>query len=252
MAAGLPGVEWILGFVKNVVPRRDTWRYAALAGLALGLAACGGGDDAPADQPGQNDPPSQNPPQGDPDDDPPSAGNRAPTISGNPSTQVLVGESYSFTPTASDPDGDVLTFTIQNRPSWASFDESTGRLSGTPDEDDVGAYPGIRIRASDGDATASLSSFTIEVVTSATGSATLSWQPVTQRTDGTPADLAGYRVYWGKSSRNYSNSVMVQGADRLVHTIDNLTPATWYFAVTAVDAFGVESEYSNEASKQIL
>lgn len=232
-----------------------------LAACALALTACGGGDDAPATQPGQNDPPvSQNPPPNDlpddppsdPPDDPPSDGNRAPTISGNPPTQVLVGETYSFTPTASDPDGDVLTFSIQGRPSWASFDESTGRLSGTPEEADVGSYPNIRIRVTDGNATASLQAFSIQVVTNASGSATLTWQPVTQRTDGSPVDLAGYRVYWGKSSRNYTNSVMVQGSGRVTHTIDNLTPATWYFAVTAVDSSGVESAYSNEASKQIL
>jgi len=34
--------------------------------------------------------------------------------------------------------------------------------------------------------------------------------------------------------------------------VDQLTPATWYFSVTAVNAVGVESGFSNVASKQVL
>ena len=61
-----------------------------------------------------------------------AAANRAPTITGTPATSAAVGSAYSFTPTATDPDGGTLGFTIQNRPSWAAFDTATGRLSGTP------------------------------------------------------------------------------------------------------------------------
>ena len=45
----------------------------------------------------------------------------------------------------------------------ASFDTSTGALTGTPDNDDVGTDSDIVITVSDGDATASLSSFSITV-----------------------------------------------------------------------------------------
>ena len=55
-----------------------------------------------------------------------------PTISGTPPTTVTVGAAYAFTPTASDPDGGTLTFAIANRPSWATFNATTGRLAGTP------------------------------------------------------------------------------------------------------------------------
>src|SRR5690606_34913941 len=61
----------------------------------------------------------------------PTTNNSAPTISGNPATTALQGSPYSFTAFASDPDGDALTFSIANRPAWASF-SSSGRLSGTP------------------------------------------------------------------------------------------------------------------------
>src|SRR6185312_7805838 len=44
-----------------------------------------------------------------------------PTISGTPGTSVKAGQSYSFTPTTTDPSGGTLSFTITNKPSWATF-----------------------------------------------------------------------------------------------------------------------------------
>src|ERR1700716_79476 len=44
-----------------------------------------------------------------------------PTISGSPATSVVAGQSYSFTPTTTDPSGRTLTFSISNKPSWAAF-----------------------------------------------------------------------------------------------------------------------------------
>ena len=65
--------------------------------------------------------------------------NAVPTIVGTPDTKAVVGQTYEFAPEAADPDEDVLTFAIENRPGWASFSPSTGRLSGRP--------PAIRRRA---------------------------------------------------------------------------------------------------------
>ncbi len=91
------------------------------------------------------------------------AANTPPTISGAPEITATVGNSYSFTPDASDPDGQVLTFSIANMPSWAGFDTLTGELSGTPAGDDVGTYAGIVISVSDGAASRSLPAFDITV-----------------------------------------------------------------------------------------
>ena len=77
-----------------------------------------------------------------------STSNRAPTISGTPATSVGVGQFYSFQPSASDPDGDTLAFSIQNKPSWATFSATTGRLSGTPTS--TGTFGNIVIRVTDG------------------------------------------------------------------------------------------------------
>ncbi|WP_262250442.1 putative Ig domain-containing protein, partial [Parapedobacter soli] len=91
--------------------------------------------------------------------------NDTPTISGTPATTVNQDAAYSFTPTAADIDaGDVLTFSIANKPDWAAFDAATGELSGTPSNDDVGITTGIIISVSDGAASASLPAFDLEVV----------------------------------------------------------------------------------------
>jgi hypothetical protein len=96
--------------------------------------------------------------------------NNPPVISGSPSsTTLVVGNAWSFTPTASDPDGNTLTFSITGRPSWMSFNTSTGRLSGTPTSSNVGVYQNIRISVSDGQATAQLPAFTLTVTSPPAG-----------------------------------------------------------------------------------
>lgn len=89
--------------------------------------------------------------------------NQPPTISGSPATTVMAATGYSFTPIASDPDADTLTFSINNKPAWASFDSATGQLSGTPSEQQVGTTSAVEIGVSDGTSTVSLPIFTIEV-----------------------------------------------------------------------------------------
>jgi hypothetical protein len=63
---------------------------------------------------------------------------------------VDAGASYAFTPAASDPDFDSLSFGISNKPQWANFDSRTGALTGEPDLADVGVYTNVRIFADDG------------------------------------------------------------------------------------------------------
>ncbi|WP_290622132.1 Ig-like domain-containing protein, partial [Arsukibacterium sp. UBA3189] len=91
--------------------------------------------------------------------------NDAPTISGTPANSVNEGEAYHFAPEANDVDPETtLTFSIVNKPEWLSFDTSNGGLSGTPTNEDVGATAGIVISVSDGELSASLAAFTLNVV----------------------------------------------------------------------------------------
>ena len=97
------------------------------------------------------------------DDDDDSTPNRAPVISGAPTGTVVAGSAYEFQPTVSDADGDTLTFSMQNRPVWASFNAETGRLWGTPTDALAGTYGNIVLSVSDGVASASLAPFSIAV-----------------------------------------------------------------------------------------
>src|SRR5690606_27622859 len=90
------------------------------------------------------------PPAPPPPGAPPPPPNTAPTIAGTPPTMVTVGEQYVFQPTASDAEGDRLTFAVANRPRWATFNTSNGTLSGTPSDSDVGTITNVRISVSDG------------------------------------------------------------------------------------------------------
>lgn len=91
--------------------------------------------------------------------------NDLPVISGTPVRTVNQDVAYSFVPTATDIDTtDVLTFSITNKPIWASFNTATGALTGTPVGADAGISGGIVISVSDGTATAALPSFDIEVI----------------------------------------------------------------------------------------
>jgi len=111
-----------------------------------------------------------------------AAPNRAPTISGTPSTKVTQGSAYAFTPTANDPDGDTLTFGITNKPTWGEFSHEYGALTGTPAAADVGATSGIVISVSDGTLNASLAAFSITVSAHAEQVPTISGSPPTTAT----------------------------------------------------------------------
>jgi hypothetical protein len=97
-----------------------------------------------------------------------TGGGTPPEITGTPPTSITSGIDYSFLPTATDVDGETLTFSISGQPSWANFDTSTGALTGTPAIGDVGTYTGIIITVSDGLYVSSLPSFDITVVAAAT------------------------------------------------------------------------------------
>ena len=79
-------------------------------------------------------------------------------------------------------------------------------------------------------------------------SAILVWNPPTTNADGTLlVDLAGYRVYHGTSSLNYTWDADV--GDVTTYEIHGLTPEiTYFFTVTAYDTSWNESEFSNEVS----
>jgi Putative Ig domain len=176
----------------------------------------------------------------------------APTISGTMPTTVKAGSSYSFTPKASDPNGDKLTFSIKNKPSWTSFSSSTGRLSGTPAKAHIGGYSNIIISVSDGKTAVSLKAFTINVTAASTGAATVSWMPPTRNSDGsTLSNLNGYRIYYGTSSSSLNKTIQISNPSLSSYVVENLLPGKYYFGVKALTSGGTESGMSNVGTKTI-
>jgi hypothetical protein len=200
---------------------------ATLAVLALTACGGGGSDDGTPTAPVQS-------PQ-----------NSAPLISGTPATSATMGQAYSFQPSASDADNDSLTFSIANKPAWASFSASNGRLSGTPTS--TGTSSDIRISVSDGKTSVTMTAFSITVQSSGggsggTGAVTLDWTPPSANTDGsTLANLAGFRIAYGRSPQQLDSSISVSNPSISSYVIENLASATWYFTVSTLNSSGVES-----------
>ena len=88
--------------------------------------------------------------------------------------------------------------------------------------------------------------------TTTTGTASVSWDAPTEDTNGQAlTDLAGYTIYYGTSPSALTQSVIVNGASSTGYELTGLAAGTWYFAVTANAADGIESAMSNVSSDTI-
>ncbi|HUA87854.1 MAG TPA: putative Ig domain-containing protein [Steroidobacteraceae bacterium] len=174
------------------------------------------------------------------------------TLSGTPSTSATVGKAYSFQPTAKDSAGKTVSFSVSNKPSWATFSISSGLLSGTPTSTQTDSS--ITISASDGTASSALPAFSIAVGSAAatTGSATVAWVDPTQNTNGTAlTNLAGVHIYYGQSEGSLTNEITVASPTQTTYTVGGLSSGTWYFAATAYTSSGSVSALSQIGSKTI-
>ncbi len=61
-----------------------------------------------------------------------SLDNEAPIITSTPNDRAITGSLFSYQLTATDADGDLLTYSASSLPSWLTFSAASGELSGTP------------------------------------------------------------------------------------------------------------------------
>jgi len=212
--------------------------------LSATLAGCGGGGSGTdtANETIGDAPPAPS--------TPPAPVNSAPKISGTAAVTAVTGTAYSFVPTASDADKDTISFTIANKPAWASFNATTGMLSGTPAAANVGTYKSIEIAATDGEAVTALPAFSITVnAPAATTAVSVAWTPPTQNADGsTLTDLSGYKIHYGTASKTYTQSIPVTNAGITRYELETLPKGRIFIAMTAVNAAGAESDFSPEVA----
>ena len=71
----------------------------------------------------------------------------------------------------------------------------------------------------------------------------LAWDP------SVSPNISGYKVYVGNASRIYGTPITI--GNQTTYTVTGLSNGTYYFAVTAFDADGNESDFSNEVSQTI-
>ena len=114
---------------------------------------------------------------------------------------------------------------------------------------DTGQYD-VTITNDTGSITSSAAN--IEVVIDRT--AKLSWSPPTTRVNGTsltPDEISSYRIYHSTDDGG-AEFVYDIDADENSFDLADLQSGDHYFAITAIDINGYESDLSNVASKQIV
>ena len=202
-------------------------------------------------------------------------------IGGSPASTIAENSNYFFQPWVSIPAASRpnLRWTIYNKPYWASFNTSTGQLTGKVYAAQVGTYKSITITASDGITHAAMPVFAITVTgagaassnppstnpppsssppapssspPAAAGTASLSWAAPTTNIDGTPlTNLAGYIVSWGTSAGALTHTARVATASTASYKVTNLSPGTWYFDIAAYNNVGLQSPLSSVVSAVI-
>ena len=78
----------------------------------------------------------------------------------------------------------------------------------------------------------------VVVIPATAGTLTFNWSPSPDK------DCVGYNLYYGPNSRTYTNKTDAKCSTSI--TVSNLPNVKLYFAVTAYDLKGEESDYSKE------
>lgn len=114
---------------------------------------------------------------------------------------------------------------------------------------DAGQYD-VVITSAGGSVTSQTAQLTIII----DRSASLSWETPLLREDGSPLtanDITGYRIYHSTQDGSLETHYDID-SETTTLALENLTSGTHFFAITAIDQAGLESDLSNIVSKQVL
>jgi hypothetical protein len=158
----------------------------------------------------------------------------------------LVNTDYSFIPVAKDDDNDLLTYSITNKPSWAKFDTSTGKLRRVATIESI--YSDITISVTDGLNFSSLPLFDINVIQLFV-QVTIEWDKPTTNEDETPLDnISGYEISYGTESKKYDNNIYIDSGNILTAVIDDLDAGEYFFSLMNRTTAKNNSNYAAEVS----
>jgi RHS repeat-associated protein len=90
--------------------------------------------------------------------------NQAPRVTSVPDVEALAGKAYTYPVTATDPDGDPLTFSLVTRPNGMTINPGTGVITWTPTAADLGT-PDVRVRVEDGRGGSAEQHYALSVIT---------------------------------------------------------------------------------------
>ena len=162
--------------------------------------------------------------------------------------------NFSASPTTVSQNGSTtLTWNVSHANSCTASGDWSGNknTTGTESVNALVADSQFVLNCS-GDGGSSSQTVNITVVLNNNGTALLSWTPPTENTDGsTLNDLAGYKIYYGTSSGNYSETITINDPGLTSFLVENLATANWYFVMTSFNDTNIESAYSAEVSKAI-
>jgi len=109
--------------------------------------------------------------------------NQAPVITTSPLASAVVGASYAYDVNATDPNGDVLTYSLTQAPSGMSISASSGLIAWTPSSAQVGNQA-VTVRVVDPGGLAATQAFTIAVAAAGNAAPQISTTAVTTATVG--------------------------------------------------------------------
>jgi len=91
-----------------------------------------------------------------------TAANRGPQITSQPARITLLDRLYGYNPTATDPEGGALLWSLVEKPDGMLIDQATGRLRWQPTAAQLGAHA-VTLRVSDLAGCFDTQSFTVTV-----------------------------------------------------------------------------------------
>jgi len=140
---------------------------------------------------------------------------------------------------------------IDGLPNWLRYDPSLEELHGSPTNADAGVYDSLVLTTVDHLGLFQSHHLSVEVAAISDFSAEFSWWAPTQRTDDSAlTNLAGFKIYAGRNQHTMQEWVTIPNPTVDQYTIENLGSGTWWFALSAFDTYGAESDKSAAVSRQ--